>query len=92
MLQILDNLKDLMGEACNRFPHLVVQGVKSIQTGAKRLKRVFSTGDPLTSDYSDIPPPKLPHCVELIDSEGMLHLIEENRIGTERRKDCFISM
>lgn len=41
MVQIWANLKDLMGEACNRFPHLVVQGVKSIQIGAKRLKRVL---------------------------------------------------
>ncbi len=23
----------------------------------------FLQGDPLTSDYSDIPPPKLPHCL-----------------------------
>jgi PII-like signaling protein len=45
-----------------------------------RVSAGFLNGAPLISDYSDIPPPKLPQCVELIDYEGMLRLfIEENR-------------
>lgn len=40
----------------------------------------FLPGESLSYNNGEYPPPKLPQCVELIDSEGMLRLfLKENR-------------
>jgi len=72
--------------------HYLASRAKAFGIGQVMVYRIsegFLPGDPLTNDLSEIPP-KLPHCIELIDSEGMLRLfIEENQ---DELKDVRIAL